>query len=112
MNLTSNMNVTTSVRILGQLRCLFPSSTLLLLYYLFIHPHLLLGPSLRESTNTTYLIKPERLQKKAVHMIPNSELRAQINSHYLKLEILKLPELYELEIAKLMLQQYRQNLLH
>ena len=58
-----------------------------------------------------YLIKFRCFQNKAVRIITNSELRASVKAHYYNLGILKLPELYELEITELMHQRYRQNLL-
>ena len=102
-----------SVGILSKLRYLFPSSTLLLLYYSFIHPPFLFGLPLRVNTNPTYLTKLQRLQNKAVRItITNSELKASLNPHYFKLRILKLSELHKLEIAKLMHQRYKQNFPH
>ena len=95
---------------MSKLRYLFPSSTLLLLYYSFIHPHFLFVLPLCGNTNPAYLTKIQCLRNKVVRLITNSELRASINTYYFKLGILKLPELYKLEIAKLMHQRYQQNL--
>ena len=68
------------IKILSKLCILFPSSTLLLLCYLFIHPNLLFGVPLLGNTNPTYLAK----------LITNSEKRALINPHHIKLGISKL----------------------
>ena len=64
------------------------------------------------NTNPTYLTKLQHLQNKAVRIVTNSKLRVSISPHCFILRILKLPELYKLEIAKLMHQHRKQNLLH
>ena len=91
-----------SVDILCKLRHLFPSSALILLYYSLLHPHLLFGPPLWRNASQSYLDRSQRLQNKAMQIITNSTLKMCIYPQYHKLEILKLPELYILEIAKLM----------
>ena len=68
--------VARSVGISSKLRNLFPSSTLLLLYYSFIHPYFLFGLPLWGNTNPAYLTKLQRLQNKAVRIITNSELKS------------------------------------
>ena len=99
-----------SVGILSKLRYLFPSSALLLLYYSLIHPHLLFSLPLWGNANQSYLNRLQRLQNKAIKIITDSKLRMSSNPQYYKLGILKLPELYTLEIAKLMHQYSHHNL--
>ena len=94
--------VARSVGILSKLSCLFLSSALLLLYYSLIHPHLFFSLLLWGNANQFYLIRLQRLQNKAIRIITDSKLRISTNSQYYKLGILKLPELYTMEIAKLM----------
>ena len=104
--------VARSVGILSELRYLFLSTSLLLLYYSFIHRHLLFAVALCRNINPTYLTKLQRIQNKAVHIITNSELRASIIPCLFKLVIIKVPQLYKWEIAKLMHQCHKQNFLH
>ena len=50
------------------------------------------------------LIKLKRLQNKALRIISKTKIRGRITPQYYKYEILKLEDLYNLEIAKLMYQ--------
>jgi len=59
----------------------------------------------------SYLIKLQRLQNKAIRIITNSD-QMFISPNYFILEILKIPELYRLEIAKLTPQHSKQILPH
>ena len=99
-----------SVGILSKVRFLFPTSTLLLLYFALIHPHLLFGIVLWGSTCSSYQSKLQILQNKAIRIISNCNRRISITTFYHKLGILKIPELYKFEIAKLMHQHSWQNL--
>ena len=79
---------------------------------LFVHSPspLLFAVALRGNINPTYLTKLQRVKNKAVRIITNSELRASINPCLLNSVIIKVLELYKLEIAKLMHQRHKQNL--
>ena len=99
-----------AVGILGELRFLFPSSTLLLLYYALVHPHLVYGLPIWGSTFETYLSKFQTLQNKAIRIITNSDLRTPTTPKYRNLKILKITELYTFEIAKLMHQRSKNSL--
>ena len=99
-----------SVGILSKVCFLFPTSTLLLLYFALIHPHLLFGIVLWGSTCSSYQSKLQILQDKAIRIISNCNRRTSITPFYHKLGILKIPELYKFEIAKLMHQHSKQNL--
>ena len=52
----------------------------------------------------SYLIKLKRLQNKALRIISKTKIRGRITPQYFKYEILKLEDLYNFEIAKLMYQ--------
>ena len=95
-----------SVGILNKLRFFLPPSTLLLLYCYLIHPHFLFGPPIWGSTYPTYFTKLQ-LQNKAIRVISNSSIKTSITPQFYKLGVLKIHELYELEIAKLMHQHSR-----
>ena len=101
--------VARAVRILSKVRCLFPSSTLLLLYFALIHPHLLFGLVLWGNTYSTYLAKL-LLQNKAIRIISNCNYQSPITSHFYKLGILKIADQYTFEVGKMMYQHFRQAL--
>ena len=60
------------------------------------------------STYSTHLTKLKRLQNKALRIIYKTPIITRITSQYLKLKILKLDNLYQFEMAKLM-QQFIYN---
>ena len=99
-----------SVGILSKLRFLFPSSTLLFLYYALVHPHLVYELPIWGSTFVTYLSKLQTLQNKAIRIITNFDLRTPIIPKYRNLKILKITKLYTFEIAKLMHQHSKNSL--
>ena len=82
-----------SVGILSRLRYLFPSSTLLLLYFSLVQPDLLYEFLLWESTFSSYLTNLQRLQNKALRIISNSSYRASTTPVYHKLRILKISDM-------------------
>ena len=90
-----------SIGILSKLRYVLPSSTLHLLYFSLVHPHLLYGLPLWGSTFSSYLAKLQRLQNKAIRIISNS-FSSSITPQFHKLGILKIHDLYTYEISKLM----------
>ena len=115
LNFKSHIDITASkisraVGILSKLRYIFPMSSLVLLYYALVHPHLLFGLPVWGSTFTTSLNKLQTLQNKAIRIITNSDIRTPITPKYYELGILKLSDLYTYEIAKLMHQHSRHTL--
>ena len=96
------IKVAKAVGILSKLRFLFPKSALILLYYSLIHPHLLYALPLWGSTFPTYLSKLQRLQNKALRIIFNSNQLTSATPLFHILEILKITDLYQFEISKLM----------
>ena len=99
-----------SIGILSKLRHVFPSSTLLLLYYALVQPHLLYGITLWGSTFPSYLTKLQKLQNKAIRIITKTNIRSSVTPQFRKLGILKISELYTFETAKLM-HQHSTNML-
>ena len=63
------------------------------------------------ATYKSYLIKLKRLQNKALRIISKTKIRGRITPQYYKYEILKLEDLYNFEIAKLMYQFTHSKLL-
>ena len=100
--------VSRSVGILSKLRFLFPSSTLLRLYYALAQPHLVYGLPIWGSTFETYRSKLQTLQNTAI--ITDSDLRTSITPNYRNLKILKITKRYTFEIAKLMHQHSKNSL--
>ena len=99
-----------AIGIKSKLRHPFPSSTLLQLYYVLFHPHLLYGLPLRGNTFSSYLEKIPRLQNKAIQIITNSGNRATVIPYLRELDVLKITDLYQFEIAKIMHQFSTQSL--
>ena len=91
-----------SVGILSKLRFLFNSSTLFLLYYSFVHSHLIFGIHLCGSTSHSHLFKLQKLQNKAIRIITNTKTKFPLTTQFFKLRILKVLDLYNYEIAKIM----------
>ena len=104
--------ISRSVGILSKLRFLFPSSTLLLLYFTLVHTHLFYGLPLWGCTFGSYLKKLQSLQNKAIRNISNTSRRSSITKQYHNLGVLKIIDLYKYEVAKLMHQHTMQKLPH
>jgi len=101
LKITKN-KVTKGVGILSKLRFLFLKSSLLLLYYALIQPHLLFALSLWGTTSSSYLKPLQLLQNKTVGIICNCKRASSTTPPFHKLEILKINELCQYEIGKLM----------
>ena len=61
------------------------------------------------STYKTNLTKLKKLQNKAIKIITNTCPHIRVTPHYYRLEILKLNDLYQFELAKLMYYQFIHN---
>ena len=83
------------------MKSILPHEALLKLYYALFHPHLLYGIVSWGSTFPTFLSRLNSLQNKAVKLIGGGKMRESANAFYIKFNILKLPELYKYETAKL-----------
>ena len=94
---------------ISELSYIFPTSSLVHLYYAIIHPHLLFGLPVWGSTFSSYLSKLQILQNRAIRIITNSDIRA-LTSLFNKLGILKLSDLYTYETAKIMHQHFNKAL--
>ena len=92
------------VGVFAKLSYYLPCNTLIILYYSLVHTHLDYALPLRGATYKSYLMKLKRLQNKALRIISKTKIRGKITPQYYKYEILKLEDLYNFEIAKLMYQ--------
>ena len=88
--------------LLSRLRYFFPTSTLLLLYYALVHPHLIYGLPLWGCTFPSYLQKLQILQNKALRLVSNTKNGSSITPIYYKFRILNISDLHAYEMAKLM----------
>ena len=93
-----------SVGVLAKLSYYLPCNASIILYYSLVHTHLHYALPLWGATYKSYLIKLKRLQNKALRIISKTKIRGRIPPQYYKYEILKLEDLYNFEIAKLMYQ--------
>ena len=89
-----------SLAILFKLKPVLPQNALLKLYYAMVHPYLIYGLVAWGSTFPSYIEKLNILQNKAIKLIGGGNYLDGASPYYSKLNILKLPELYKLEIAK------------
>ena len=89
------------VGILYRLNAVLPREALCKIYFALFHPHLLYGLVVCGSAFPTDMSKLESLQNKVVKIIGDGTARESPTPFYGQLKILKLTELYEFEIAKL-----------
>ena len=87
--------------IISRLRHHMPTNALLKIYYSLIHSQLLYGLPVWGSTYTSCLYKLITIQNKAVKLIGGGRLLDSPSPFYSKFRILKLFNLYNLEIGKL-----------
>ena len=95
---------------LSKLRHILPLSALRLLYYSLIHSHLLYALPIWGSTFPAYFKKLQCLQNKSIRIIFNILPKTSVSPYYYKLKILKSPDSYIYEIAKIMHQHSRKVL--
>ena len=94
--------VARSVCNIAKLSYYLPSKSLLTLYYSLVHTNLLYALPIWASTCQTYLLKLKRLQNKVIRIIAKVPLKSKLTPQYKKYQILKLEDLYLLEIGKIM----------
>ena len=103
------VKIAKAVGILNKLRFFFPKTTLLLLYCALVHPHLLYALPVWGCTFSSYLIKLQCLQNKAIRIIFNSNRLTSVTTNFHALEILKIEDLFKYEVDKLMFQFSKKN---
>ena len=106
------VKIAKAVGILNKLRFFFsPETTLLLLCYALVHPHLLYALPVWGCTFPSYLRKLQCLQNKAIRIIFNSNRLTSVTPIFHALEILKIEDLFKYEVGKLMFQFSKKTLL-
>ena len=96
--------------IIYKLRNKVPQSVLLLLYHSLVGTYLRYGISSWGSAKTTALLKLQSLQNKVVRYITNSSPYTNVTQKYKDLGILKIDEVYFLEVAKFMFRRTNEML--
>ncbi len=76
------------------------------LYYSMVYPYMNYGITLWGSTHSTYTKKLEVMQKKAVRIVGGSKYNDHTSPIFKQLEILKMKDMYILEIGKYMYNGY------
>ena len=99
-----------SVGIICKVKPFLSTKTLLLLYHSLFQSHLLYGLILWGSTFKSYLKKLTSLQNKIVKIIGGGRWQERATPYYHKLKILKLQDLFQLELAQFMF-KYKSNAL-
>ena len=82
------------VPIFFKLRKKLSSSTLLMIYYAFIHPHILYCIEIYANTHTSYLNKLTKLNNKILRILQNKPLETHICELYINYNTLPIPELH------------------
>jgi len=104
------IKIAKSVGILSKLRFFLPKLTLLLLYHAFIHPHLIFFLPVWGITFPIYLSKLQLFQNKAIRIIANCNRFQSVTPYFHELEILKISELFQFKIGKIMHKHFNKNL--
>ena len=87
--------------IISRLKSTLSKDALLKLYYALFQPHLLYGLTIWGTTYPTYLKPLKILQNRTLRNIGGSATYENPNAYYIKLDILKLQDLYYVETAKI-----------
>ena len=109
-NLKSGKNSHLGRRKNSKLRLIFPQNALLKMYYALIHSQLTYGLIIWDSTFPSYLNKLQSLQNKAVKMIGGGSSPDNPTKFFNKFSILKLNDLFKLEVAKIVHAYFTGNL--
>ncbi len=92
--------INSSIYIINRVKNILSKEYLKMLYYSLIHPYLVYGVTLWGGTHLTYLKKLFILQKKAIRIINKTNYLHHTHSLFHDNAILKLADLYNLEVAK------------
>ena len=87
---------------INKVKHLLSNSHLLTLYYSLIYPHIDYGITLWGSTHSTYLKRLIIMRKKAVRIISGATYNDHTDHLFRKMNILKLEDVYDLNVAKYM----------
>ena len=102
--------ISRTIGILSKLRHFLPQSTLLKIYYALIHSQLMYGLPIWGSTFPSYINKLKSLQNKAVKTIGGGSSLESPTKFFNKFSILKLNDLFKMEVAKIVHSHFTNNL--
>ena len=102
--------ISRAVEILSKLRYYMLTCALLKIYYAFIHSQLRYGLPVWGSTYPSHLKKLMSLQNRAVKFIGGGHPRDSASPYISEFNILKLPDLFKLEIGKLIHSHFTNDL--
>ena len=94
-----SLKILKGLGIMCKLRNILPSSVLLTLYYTLIYPYLTYCTIIWGCANMTALHKLVILQKRAIRIITRSPYRTASNPLFLRLRLLKVYDIYNLQLA-------------
>jgi len=93
------LKVSKSLGILNRIKALLSTELLKTLYYTMIHPYFVYCILIWGGASKLAINKLSCLQKRAVRILTHSNFRAHTNPLFLRLQILKLPDLYHLQLG-------------
>jgi len=97
-----NRKISNSIFTLNQIKHFMPFNTLKTLYQTMLEPHLTYGLPIWGNANLSTLKKTNVLQKKALRCITNSKFNSHTEPLFKSTQILKINDLYTLEVGKIM----------
>lgn len=99
-----------SLYAINKIKHLVPENTLKALYYTLVYPHLTYGITLWGSTYNVHINKLRVMQNKIIRAMLNANFTDPSKPLYAKLQILRLDDVYKLELGKYMYQYINNNL--
>ena len=113
INWSSHINVckskiSSSIYAIKRIKNVVPKTYLRTLYFTLIHPFLTYGIPLWGATYDTHRKKLLILQKRVIRIISRANYNSHTNPLFKHLRILKLDDIYKLQVAKIIF-KYKQN---
>lgn len=108
--LNLHTKISKSIYAINRTKHFLPRKQLKILYHSLIQPHIEYGLILWGTTHSTYINRIAVLQKKVIRIINRTAFNEHTNQYFVNMKILKLNELYELQVAKYMYRYMNQLL--
>lgn len=102
--------LSSAIYAINRVKRLVPDTVLKTLYYSLVYSHLSYGIILWGSTYATHINKLVTMQKKIVRAISNAEYNEHAHPFFLELNLLKLNDIYTIEMAKFMYKYVNKDL--
>ena len=106
------LKISRGLGIIGRVKHILPSKTLLMLYYSLIYPYISYCCIIWGSTCKTLLNKVTLLQKRVVRLITHSEFRSTTGPLFIYLSLFKVSDVHKMQILQFMCQFKRGMLPH